>query len=68
MRDITNLEKSDTLKIHLSITINFVSSKYVEIEHVMHSKSNNIEFIPYDMQINLLKNFSSHYFQETKLV
>ena len=49
LRDIIiNLEKSDTLKIQLAIAINFISSKYVDQERVMHSKSDNIEFMPYD--------------------
>ena len=43
-----NLQKSDTWKIQLIISINFISTKDVEEEGVMHSKSNNIEFIPYD--------------------
>ena len=35
-------------KIQLKIAINFTSSKDVEEERVMHSKSNNIEFMLYD--------------------
>ena len=49
LRDlIINLQKSDTYKIQLTIAIIFISSKYVEEKRVMHSKSNNIEFMPYD--------------------
>ena len=49
MRDIIiNLQKSDTRKIRIIIVINFISSKYVDEERVMHSKSNNIEFMLYD--------------------
>ena len=33
--------------IQLAIAINFISSKDVEEERVMYSKSDNIEFIPY---------------------
>ena len=36
-----NLQKYDTWKIQLTIVINFISSKYVDEERVMHSKSNN---------------------------
>ena len=43
---IISLQKSDTLKIQLTIAINFISSKDVDEERVMHSKSNNIEFMP----------------------
>ena len=45
---IINLQKCDTRKIQLTIAINFISSKDVDEERVMHSKSNNIEFMPYD--------------------
>ena len=49
LRDIIiNLQKSDTWKKQLTIAINFISSKDVEEEPVMHSKSNNTEFMPYD--------------------
>ena len=49
MRDIIiNLQNSGTWKIQLTIAINFVFSKYVDEECVMHSKSDNIEFMPYD--------------------
>ena len=39
-----NLQKYDIWKIQLTIAINFISSKDVDEERVMHSKSNNIEF------------------------
>ena len=45
---IINLQKCDTRKIQLTIAINFIFSKDVDEERVMHSKSNNIEFMPYD--------------------
>ena len=49
MRDITiNLPKSDAWKIQLTIETNFTSSKYVDEERVMHSKSDNVEFMSYD--------------------
>ena len=45
LKDITNyLKKSDTWKIHLTIRINFISSKYDNDEECeMHTKSDNIE-------------------------
>ena len=68
VRDIIiNLEKSDTWKIQL-IAINFISSKNVDEEHAMHLKSDNIEFCYMIVQMKLLMNFSSHFFQGTKLV
>ena len=49
LRDIIiNLQTSDSWKIQLTITINFISSKDVYEERVLHSKSVNIEFMPYD--------------------
>ena len=49
MRDLTiNFQKPDKWKIHLIIGINFISSKEVDEERVMHPKSDNIEFMPYD--------------------
>ena len=49
MRDtIINLQKSNTWKIQLTIAINFISSKDVDEERAIHSKSNNIEFMSCD--------------------
>ena len=46
MRDtIINLQKSDSWKVQLTIEINVISSKDVDEEPVMHSKSDNIEFM-----------------------
>ena len=46
LKDIINdLKKSDTCKIQLTITINLKSSKGKDIDHVMHSESDNIETI-----------------------
>ena len=49
LRDtIINLQKSDTWNIQLPIAINIICSKGVDEECVMHSKSDNIEFMLYD--------------------
>ena len=49
LKDIViNLQKFDTLKTELTIEIHFISSKDVDEERVMHSNSNNIEFMSYD--------------------
>ena len=45
---IISFRKSDTWKIQLTIAINFISSENVDELHVMHSKSDNIELMPYD--------------------
>ena len=49
LRDIIiNIQKSDTQKIQLTISINFNSSKDVDEKCVIHLKSNNKEFMAYD--------------------
>ena len=45
---IIDLQNSDTWKIQLTVAINFTSSKDVDEEHVMYSKSDNIEFTSCD--------------------
>ena len=46
---IINLQNSDAWKIQLTIAINFISSKDVEEERVMHSRrSDNIKFTSYN--------------------
>ena len=45
---INNLKISVTWKIEFTRAINFISSKDTDEEHVMHSKSENTEFIIYD--------------------
>ena len=58
-KDIINhLKKSNTWKIQLSMTTNFISSKGNDKERVMHSKSNNIEIIVNDKVVEV-KNFES---------
>ena len=42
---MNNLKKSDTGKIQLTVAINFISSKDNDEEHVIHSKSGNIEIL-----------------------
>ena len=41
---IIDLQNFDAWKIQLTIAINFISSKDAEEEHVLHSRTNNIEF------------------------
>ena len=45
---ITDLQESDTWKIQLTIAINFIFSKNVEEDRVMHSKMGKIKFTFYD--------------------
>ena len=44
---LINLQKSNTWKIQGTIATNFISSKDVDEERVIHLKSNNIEFMSY---------------------
>ena len=56
IKDIINdLKKSDTEKLQLTIVINFISSKDTGEEHVMHSKSDNIEIMISDKVIKQMK-------------
>ena len=45
---IIDIQSFNTWKIQLTIAINFISSKDVEEQRVMHSSSNNIKFTPYN--------------------
>ena len=45
---IIDIQNFNTWKIQLTIAINFISSKDVEEQRVMHSSSNNIKFTPYN--------------------
>ena len=50
LKDIINdLQKSDTLKIQLTIAIKLISSKDIDEERVMHSTSDNMEVMTYDI-------------------
>ena len=61
------LKKSDTWTIQLAIEINFISSKDVDEERVMHSKSDNIEIMIMINQKKFQKNFFNHFFIDIKL-
>ena len=45
---IIGLQNSDTWNIQLTIAINFISSKDVQGESVLHSRSDNIKFKSYN--------------------
>ena len=51
---IIDLQNSDTRKIQLTIAINFISSKDVEKECVLHSRRNNIKFTSYNDAIEVV--------------
>ena len=64
---ITNLQKSGTWKVQLTIAVNVISCKDNDEEQVMHSKSDNLEVMTI-MQMKLLKKSLNHFFQNTKWV
>ena len=64
---INNVKKSDTWKIQLTISINVMSFKENNEERVMHSKSNNIEFIIYDNTDEVFKNILNRFLIDIKL-
>ena len=55
LKDINNLEESETLKIQPTIAINFVSCIDNDEEHVMNSKTDNIEILIYDKANEVIK-------------
>ena len=54
---MNNFKKSDTWKI-LIITINFISSIDDDEQHVVHSKSDNIEIMMNDVADEVIKQLS----------
>ena len=68
MRDIKiNLHKSGTWKVQLTIAINFISSKDVDEEQVMHSKKDNIEFMTYDNANDIVDKLSESLFSRYQI-
>ena len=55
LNDINNLQKTDTQKIQSTIAINFVSFKDIDEEHVLHSKSHNMEIMIRDEADEVIK-------------
>ena len=45
---IIDLQISDTMKIQLTIVVNFISSKDIEEERVIYLRSKNIKFMSYN--------------------
>ena len=52
---INNLKISNTCKIQLAIAYNFISSMDNDEEHVIHSKSDNIEIMVNDEANEVIK-------------
>ena len=70
LRDLVNyIKRSDTWKIQLTITTNFISSKDDNDEdRAMHSKSDNIEVMSRDEADEAIKNFLIHLKIDTKII
>ena len=62
---IINLQKSGTWKVQLTIAINFISSKDDDEEQVMHSNSDDIEFLIY---YNANDVVDEHFFNSVQLL
>ena len=65
---IINFQESDTWKVQLTITINFMSTKNVGKQLVIHSKNKNVKFILTMMQTKLLMNSLSHFVEDIKAI
>ena len=52
---MNNLKKSDTQKFHLTSETQFIYSKDIFEDRVMHSKSNNIEIVINDKTDEIIK-------------
>ena len=63
-----NLKKSDTWKIQLTIANNFIFSIDNDEEHVVHSKSDNIEIMINDNRDEGIKNFLIHLNIDFKII
>ena len=67
---IIDFPNSDAWKIQLTIAINFISSKDVEEDHVMHSRSSNIKFASYndtnEVAVKLFESLHSKYQENLK--
>ena len=69
LKDIMyNLKRSDTWKIELTKTINFMSSIDNNEELVMHSRSDNIEIMINDEANNVIKNLLIHSKIDIKII
>ena len=64
---IINLQIPDMCKIKLKIAINFISSKIVDEECVMHSKIDNIESMVYDNRNKVVGDFFESLFSRYQI-
>lgn len=64
---MNNLKKSDTQKFHLTSETQFIYSKDIFEDRVMHSKSNNIEIVINDKTDEIIKKKFNHFFLHIKL-
>ena len=53
---ITDLQKSVTWNIELTVVINFIFSKDTDKEQVMHSNTNHVDIITYDNANKVIEN------------
>ena len=67
LRDINNLQKSDTCEIQLIKAINFISAKDNDEERVIHSKIDNIEIMINHKADKVMEELFNHLLRDTKL-
>ena len=68
MKDnINNRKKSETWRNQLTIENNFTSFKDTDEEHVMNSKSGNMEIMIFDKSDEFSKKVLIHFLKEIKL-
>ena len=61
---IIDLHNSDTWKMQLTILINFISSKDVEEELIMHPSIRNVKFTSYNDADEVADNSLRHFDQD----
>ena len=61
---IIDLHNSDTWKMQLTILINFISSKDVEEELIMHASIRNVKFTSYNDADEVADNSLRHFDQD----
>ena len=65
---IIDIQNFNTWKIQLTIAINFISSKDVEEQRVMHSSINNIKFTPYNDAKEVVRKLFIHFIHDIKKI
>ena len=65
---IINLQKSGTWNVQLKIAINFIISKDIKEEQVVHSKSDSTEVMTYDNVSEIIKEIFEFFFKVSNYI